>query len=290
MTSLATGPEVKCSNCGAPLSASLRHCPTCRADAGAPNVRACRTEENLKALTGRFDDAKAQASANKCSREFSDLSNLIEHESGVVIAMPAAIARTLVENAKELYVNYDRLVGSKIRKPAGTESDRQRAAVGGMIFGAYANDIIYGVLSLTTEGLPTYGDVYCRLREVTVSNRTSFLETNSYKFVEDHDIRPGEFPEGYRASWEDRHILVLAKLADRLTKGQTRKNWQEILIESDGKHRENDNFVEAHVYEGFDRIAIESMVVPSNKKLSRENRLDSDIALAKFNELSEKTQ
>lgn len=204
--------------------------------------------------------------------------------------MPAGIARALVENAKELYANYERLVGSRIRKPAEIESDRQRCGVGGMIFGSYANEIRYGVLSLTTEGPPTYGDVHCRLREVTVANRTSFLATNSYKFVKDHDISPGgEFPEGYRASWKDRYKLVLAKLADRLTKGQTKKNWQEILIESDGKDRKNDNFVEAHIYEGFDRNAIESMVVSPDKKLNRENQLDSEIALEKFNELSEKT-
>ncbi len=84
-------------------------------------------------------------------------------------------------------------------------------------------------------------------------------------------------------------MLVLAKLADSLTKGQTRKNWQEILVVSDGKDRKNDSFVEAHIYEGFDRNAIESVVVPSDKKLSRGDKLDSEIALGKFSELSEKT-
>ena len=290
MTSLTTGTEVKCSYCGAPISASLRHCTTCQADAGAPNVRACRTDENLKALTERFEDAQARASAKNCSREFSDFSSLIEHESGVVITMPARMARTLLEDPRELYVGYETLVGSKIRKPASIESDRQRWGVGGTLFGTYADKIRYGVLSLTAEGLPTYGDVHFRLREVAVANRTSFLETNSYKFVEDHDIRSGgEFPEGYGASWKDRHMLVLAKLADSLTKGQTRKNWQEILVVSDGKDRKNDSFVEAHIYEGFDRNAIESVVVPSDKKLSRGDKLDSEIALGKFSELSEKT-
>jgi len=204
--------------------------------------------------------------------------------------MPARMARTLLEDPRELYVGYETLVGSKIRKPARIESDRQRWGVGGTLFGAYADKIRYGVLSLTAEGLPTYGDVYFRLREVAVANRTSFLETNSYKFVEDHDIRPdGEFPEGYTAYWKDRHKLVLAKLADRLTNGQSKKNWQEILIESNGKDRKNDSFVEAHIYECFDRNAIESMVVSSDKKLSREDKLDLEIALEKFKELSGKT-
>ncbi len=283
--------EAVCTHCGNLLSESLRHCPTCQTDAGAPNVRACLTQENMKSLKRRFDYAKTQATDKKCSKEFSKLSKLIKDESGVVIAMPAGVARDLVDDTKELYVNYEKLVGSNVRKPAGPESDRQRSVVGGMIFGTYANNIIYGALSLTTKGLPTYGEVYCRLRNKTIENRTSLLETNSFKFVEDHDIRSdGGFPGGYRASWEHRYMLVLAKLADRLMKDQTRENWQELLIVSNGQDRKADDFVEAHIFEGFDRNAIESMVISTDKKLSRENKVDMEIALEKFSKLCEKTK
>ncbi|MCH8121339.1 MAG: hypothetical protein IIC00_16640, partial [Planctomycetes bacterium] len=233
MASSAISPQDTCSECGATLSATLRHCPTCQTDAGAPNVRRCRTDENLKALASRFDAAQEIASANGCSKEFSDLEALIKGKSGVVVSMPAGIARKLFEDPNFLYKNYEQLLGANTRKPADTDNDRHRCAVGGLLFGSYANYIIYGVLSLTKEGLPTYGDVHCRLRSVTIDNRTSFLVTNSYRFVRDYSIVPGDkLPDGYMACWQNRHSLVLAKLVDRLSAGQTDSDWQEMLIHS----------------------------------------------------------
>ncbi len=291
MTSLATDEEVVCSNCGTSISAALRFCTACQNDAGVPNVRACGSTKNRKALKKRFDAAKELASVNECSTEFSRFSSLVESESGVVVSMPPGVARSLLEDPSYIYQNYERLVGNNIRRPARAEDDRCRFSVSSLLFGAYADKIIYGVLSLTTEGLPTYGDIHFRLREVTVAKRTSFLETNSYKFVETHGVNPSvKIPAGYRASWSDRHMLVLAKLADRLSEGQCKDSWQQILIESDGKDRGADEFLEAHIYEGFDRNAIESMEDSSDEDLSRGARIDRDVAIAEFKKFSGNTK
>ena len=291
MASPVLGSQDTCSVCGTPLSATLRLCPTCQTDADAPNVRACRSDENQKALTARFVDAQARASANGCSKEFCTLSNLVEKQSGVVVSMPAMVALRLLENPNVLYENYDQLVGANARKPAYPDNDRHRCTVGGSLFGSYAKYIIYGALSLTEEGLPTYGDVHCRLRSVTIDKRTSFLETNSYRFVREHSIMPGDkLPAGYTACWEYRHRLILAKIADRLSTGQTESDWQAILIQSDGKDRKNDSFVEAHIYESFDRNAIESLVAATGKKLSRSEKLVLDLAMNEFKRLGGKTK
>ena len=283
MTSPILNLQDICSVCDAPLSATSRDCPTCRADAGAPNVRRCRTTENLKALDLRFDDARTQATTIGCSKVFCTLSDLIEKKSGVVVSMPAGVARKLFEDTKSLYANYEQLVGGNVRRSAGLNNDQHRCAVGGLLFGSYANSIIYGALSLTEAGLPTYGTVHCRLRSITIDKRTSFLETNSFKFIQDHGIIPGsKLPLGYMACWKNRHYLVLAKLAIHLSAEQTESDWQAILIQSDGNDRKNDSFVEAHIFENFDRNAIESLTASTGKKLSREEKLDMDIAISKF--------
>ena len=80
------------------------------------------------------------------------------------------------------------------------------------------------------------------------------------------------------------------KLADSLSKGQTKSDWQVLLVQSDGQNRENDDFIEAHIFEGFDINAIESMVELTGAKLSREERMDIDIAIYKFNRLVGKTK
>jgi hypothetical protein len=291
MASSTLNPKDTCTECGAPLSAAMRHCPTCRADAGAPNVRACRTDENLKALIARYDASRSQASVFGCSKEFSDLEAIVEKKSGVVVSMPAGVARNLFENPNFLYTNYERLVGVNARRPADADNDRQRWAVGGLLFGSYADCIVYGALSLTKDGVGTYGDVHCRLRSVTIKKRTSFLETNSYRFVRDHGINAGgNLPVGYRACWQHRQNLVLAKLSNRLSPGQTESDWQAILIQSDSQNRENDDFVEAHIYEGFDRNAIESLVKVTGKKLSKSEKLDIDLAIHQFERAGRKTK
>ncbi len=283
MASPVLSPQDTCSECGATLSDIMRHCPTCRADAGAPNVRLCRTDENLQALKARVDTARNQVNASGCLKEFKDLETLIKQKSGVVITMPVGTVRKLFEDPKALYNNYENLVGAGVRKPARLDNDRQRCAVGGLLFGSFAKDITCGALSLTEEGLPTYGLIYCRLHSVAINKRTSFLETNSYKFVQDHRIVPGDnVPVGYMACWEYRHNLVLAKLASLLSTGQTESDWQAILIHSDGQNRKNDDFVEAHIYEGFDKNAIKSLALIPDKRLRREEKLDLRIAVSMF--------
>ncbi len=292
MTSLsAPSPQDTCEVCGASLSATLRHCPTCQADAGAPNVRRCLTEENVQALLRRCEASRSRIGRNGCLKEFNDFEAVIKERSGVVVSMSAGIARRLFEDPSSLYANYERLVGANARRPAGPDNDQQRCAVGGLLFGSYADHIVYGALSLTEAGLPTYGHVHCRLRSVTIDRRTSFLESNSYRFVKDHHIIPGsKLPAGYMACWTHRHNLVLAKLADHLSAGQTESDWQAILLHSDGQNRDRDDFVEAHIYGGFDANAIESLVAAPRKKLRKEERLDLDIAVSRFNRTRGKTK
>jgi hypothetical protein len=280
-----------CSNCGSPLSASLKHCPSCKADAGAPNVRNCRTEENLKALNDRLESSRLRADANSCLNEFNNLESLVKDRSGVVVSMPANMARKLVEDPRFIYENYEKLVGAGVRKPASIKNDRHRCAVGGLLFGNFANQIVYGMLSLTDEGLPTYGDIHCRLRSVTIEKRTSFLEVNSFKFVTDHRIVPGDkLPVGYTACWRQRHCIVLVKLADRLSTGQSESDWQTFLIQTDGQNRGNDDFIEAHIFEGFDINSIDSMTPVLGKKLRREEQLDAKLAISNFMRLRHKTK
>ena len=135
------------------------------------------------------------------------------------------------------------------------------------------------MLSLTNQGLPTYGEIYCRIRPVTIKNRTSFLEKNSYAYVRINGDKP---PIGYMACWEKRHLLVMAKLADRLSPGQTESDWQAILVESDGQNRQNDDFVEAHIFDSFNEDSIEFLEQVSGIKPTRFEKLQSDILFSKF--------
>jgi hypothetical protein len=178
--------------------------------------------------------------------------------------MPASLAMHLVENDTALYVNYEQLVGADARVPAEFANDAQRGVVASALFGSYGREIRYGVLSLSDRGLATYGDVFCTLRDIAIDERTSFLETNSYEFVKTHGS--ASHPPGYRSDWNNRAKLVAVKFAQSgvLRAGQGYDDWERKLVASDGKNRNLDEFVEAHIYGPFNVLSVEKMISASS--------------------------
>ena len=273
----------KCPQCNSRLPDSDRYCLTCRHDIGAPNVRSAGSQSERSTLKKRFEAAKRKARSKKLGQPFNNCCDTIDKNSSVVVAMPAAVARKLVADPRELYVNIEKLVGAGVRCPPTQQDDRHRCAVTGFLFGSYGPKICYGFLSFNDEGLPTYGQVFCRLRTVTIQDRTSFLEENSFTFVQKHDLRlHSSIPEGYRAVWENRHQLALAKISDSLTTASGVSAWQKLLVYSDGKTRANDDFIEAHIFDSFDIAAVERMVVANMKRMSRSEKLDAKLAIEFF--------
>jgi len=201
----------------------------------------------------------------------------------MVVCLPAVIARTIASDSRQIYASYEALVGAGARSAARFADDSHRRFVAGALFGSFGDRIIYGALSLTSNVLPTYGEICCRLRPVSVDSRVSFLEENSFPFVEKHrSLAPGKYPLGFRSVWQNRHLLAGAKLGHRLQPSDGPDQWQELLIHSDGKSRAKDDFIEAHLFEGFNVYAIESMEAVKGKNFKREQKNDVKIAMAAF--------
>jgi hypothetical protein len=208
----------------------------------------------------------------------------VEKTSGVVVCMPAPVARDLAADPRKIYLNYEALVAAGVRRPAMSDNDRQRCGVDGTLFGSLAGHLRCGVLSLTTQGLPTYGDVHCGLKEIAIKERVSFLEMNSYAFVRQTRLIAGDpIPVGYRSTWSNRHELALAKLGRFLKPHSTKAQWQRLLVSTDGKDRANDDFIEAHIFGGFNVHAIEEMVeVKKHRQKKDPTTLDIRVALERF--------
>lgn len=200
--------------------------------------------------------------------------------------MPSGVFRSLMTDPKKIYCNYEKLVNSGVMHPRAGEFDKKRHAVSGILFGSYCNDIVYGALSLSEEGLSTYGSVFCQLRPITIMNRTSFLEENSYRFIEKHQKRFGDpLPYGYWANWNTRHLLALVKNHSSFAAGLSKEDWGKLLFSSDGKDRNNDDFIEAHIFGTFNGKAIASAIASSTKKFSKNEKLDLQLGLAKLSNL-----
>jgi hypothetical protein len=77
-------------------------------------------------------------------------------------------------------------------------------------------------------------------------------------------------------------IYLLAKVGAKIRPGSALADWQRLLVVSDGVNRANDDFIEAHVYDGFNLYSIEALMPIPKKKMSKETRLDVRIAVDRF--------
>lgn len=277
--------SVTCRVCGSETNELVRFCPTCQGDLGAPNVRIAMVQDEVDALASRLEAARSNAVNRGVEAEFDSLLAHLSSASHVVVAMPLLCARLFFEKERQIYANYEKLVGAGIRMPAQLENDADRRAVGGRLFGSFAKEICYGVLSLDGTSLANYGLVFVRLRDVAIKHRVSFLHENSYLFVDQHDLSVrGGFPQGYLSGWHNRGELAATKMEPMLKAGSGPADWaRELVVQGEG--RSNDMCVEAHIYGGFDVKAFEDVQFAHAGK-SREERTDIKLIKERWAEAS----
>lgn len=259
----------KCPKCGVKQRSLNEVCPSCGTHLGYPNVRVASSDDEQKALDKRFQEASDRLKSAGLSSELEALRIAVENNASVIVSMPVNVALNLVADTASQYVNYEKLIGSGARIPASFANDSHRKVVAGAMFGSAGDNITYGALSLSDRGLKSYGDIYCKLKAVAIDQRTSFLEMNSYDFFEKYKEN---CPTGYRSNWNGCPKLVVVKLEQRneIVKGQTIADWEKVVLVCDGKNRNEDEFIEAHIYGSFNSESIEKLVAaePLEKKIN----------------------
>lgn len=258
-----------CSNCGAPLDISRDKCASCGDYVGAPNVRAANTPNERLALKERYQAALERAELRNAKDAVADFQSAME-ASMAVASCGLYRLRELVADPNALYSNYYLSVRGEVRRAAEPENDRQRRTVDALLFGGYADQIRSAALSLDGVGLSSYGkeglSYGLGLRDVAVAKRASLLEENSYDFVKRHKLdATSTVPTGYRSCWDNRHELAVAKLADFVGPETSGSEYPRILLNSKGD-RSTDQFVEVHIYEGFNINAVSSVSGTSTPK------------------------
>jgi hypothetical protein len=240
------------------VSETQEKCSTCGEYAGPPNVRASDQDWEVEALESRYLAAIDEARASGRQREIMSFGADMKLTFAVV-NVDLAFLHQFLTNDNLTYTNYDLSIKGEARRPAKEQDDRHRKSVGAMLFGSYAEEIRYAALSLDGAGLTSWGPYALQLKEIAVADRASLLEDNSYNFVAKHKLRPGgQIPAGYVTGWQNRHKLAVAKLGGQVSAGTTEAAHPRILLVSTG-NRHTDDFIEVHIYGGFDNKAIESV-------------------------------
>lgn len=265
-----------CPVCKSEIPDTEPRCLTCWFDAGAPNVRAAARSEEANALEGRYQRALERARRIGCQSKLLDFSEAVK-KSSAVINVDVNFLHFFVTNRKSLYANYERAVAGHGRKPAAFQDDAARRGVGSILFGSYAIDIIYAALSLNGYGPSSYGGYAIKLKDLTICNRATVLESNSFDFVRTKRLAPGKrLPLGYLAPWDSRHKIAVAKLGKYITSQTTDNDFCSLLLSSAG-NRVTDDFLEVHIYGSFDLLAVESVTGGSMSVSKNERNLLSPI-------------
>jgi len=260
-----------CLNCRRAVPDHVRNCPYCQTDVGFPNVRAASQKIETEALNERFKNALVSARARKCEEILLDFGNAAARSSAVISRSLSAI-QTLVSSERALYISFYRQVESGSRLPEDNAWDRGRLAVDSTLFPLYHPEIVFAALSLDGLGPHSYGTYTIILRENMILQRATVFEENSFSFCQaKHKIVVGDpIPPGYRAQWDSRGLIAMAKLHDKLESSTTKEEYPGILLTQNPDPTAED-FIEVHIYGPIHRAAIERIKGPLPK--SREDKV-----------------
>lgn len=249
-----------CPRCNAHVNWELSVCSECNYNVGVPNQRELLVSEEVDALKSRYQMAKKSALQVYADQFESD----IKQHSKAVINIATEYLLVFLQNKINLISNYNLQTEAEARLAANMQNDRQRRGTEGFLFGAYAEKIRYAALSLNTNGLISYGECTIILKDATMQHCASVLEENSFTFFEKHlqhiVVEKKGIPCGYRATWSERHLLAVAKLAAKIT--QT-TSFAELLLKSDGD-RATDEFMEVHIYGALSWQSITAIALTKN--------------------------
>jgi hypothetical protein len=90
-----------------------------------------------------------------------------------------------------------------------------------------------------------------------ISHRASVFEENSAVFVKRRGTR---IPKGYRAIWDDRAKLGVAKLSGKIDSATGSDKYSGILLKQ-GATSEDDDFVEVHIWGPITVLTMEKVII-----------------------------
>ena len=212
------------------------------------------------------------------SRGCEDVLRDFEREaanSNAVLAKLGHVAQRLLSADTEIYGTYQKEVRAGLRLPEGSKWDLLRTLAEATLFEAAAAEIRFAALTLDAKGLFNYGDYVLIFREDMIAHRASVFEENSALFAEKRPEKGAsdEFSPGFRAPWEERAKLCVAKLESRIETRTRREEYAKILL-SEGKTSASDEFVEVHIcgpvtIRTFERVAVRKRTPRVGNKAAR---------------------
>jgi len=239
--------EIFCNNCHEALDKFESMCPHCGHNTGlSSNV--CRAQDDEENLIARYQEAFKRVEESNQRNLLEHFQERVETHKTVCINMRFSALRNMLMRGN--YINLHDLIKSTAAEGYDTEKYSKRLISDLFIFGTDYLDIVFGALNVGNCGLVSYGEYCVVLKTEDIKNRTSFLENNSFKYVDfTQSTLSINIPEGSRALWCTVPKLCVAKHIKRiLAKNHplTEPQIADIVLYSTGD-KQTDDFTEAQV-------------------------------------------
>lgn len=272
---------ITCPDCGFENPIISENCSCCGISLGFPNVNECSRQDEREALEKRYQEKVEFAKQNGKDGKRIKFEKAIK-KSHAVINVNLDYLHQFFIGSNTLYSTYCLQTDGETRDFSHSEFDKERRGIESTLFGSYGKNIRYAALSIDGNGLNSYGDFTIILADKAIMKRATLLEDNSYQFIRNHRILAGDkIPPGYRAVWNDRHKLAVAKIKMKKVLTNNR-NYANIILSSNGD-RQTDEFIEVHIYGKINRESIDA--VCGNSVL-----VDDDVKLMRIKEYLAKSQ
>jgi len=237
-----------CSCCNEMVPYNVDNCPK-GSFVGFPNVRVAR---KMKAdLAGRHTAAREAGDTRNVSDLIQRLDDLLNGAKASINLAPRIVAN--LANGQP-YRSYHESCELGQRPLAKRINHAHRTAVDAKVHIGYGDRIINAALSPDGRGLSNYGKIALLLKDGAISDRCSLLSENAFDYFQSHKLWDPDKPEplGFRALWEDRAALGVAKLEPLVKENMSDEDLCDLILHS-GADRHDDRYIEVHVIDFLQR-------------------------------------
>ncbi len=278
-----------CEQCDEVYFAQELKCPSCDYE-NRPNVALAALKKPKAALERRYTEALQLAETNGSLNKVKEFETLIKSNAKAVVNLDISVLEGII-NGSMRYINTYQLrkIRTVTKHPDG---ERRRFMVDGFFFPNFGDKMAFAALALDGIGIRPYGNCTITLKEKMIAFRASLLEDDSFQFFEKLENRPAKIApkllNGYIATWEDKHKLAVAKLADQITPDDTHEAFAKLLLNDEGKMSDA-RFIEIHVFGFFNAASIESFSYFDESTLPKKPK-DRKEELLRIQELKKRFQ
>jgi len=268
-----------CEQCDEAYFAQELNCPSCEYE-NQPNVALAALKKPKAALEKRYIAALERAEASGNLEKVKEFEDFIKSTAKAVVNLDISVLEGII-NSRKRYINTYELgkISTIIKHP---NIKTRRSMIDNFFFPDFGNKMAFAALALDGKGIRPYGNCTITLKEKTIAYRSSLLEDDSFQFFEKLELQPIKIERkllyGYISTWEDKHKLAIAKLADQITKDDTPETFTKLLLNDEGKMSDA-RFIEIHIFGFFTVASIESFsyfdeaTLPNNPRLHKRQLL-----------------